>query len=118
MATPPTSNCDDVSQDSSGTFSFAQTIHSSTKLSNSKIPVNNKIQDISSPKCQESSSFSFSNNIKARQGCSNEYNQPTRQSSTEDEEPLIPIDPSDLKNLFGGDNLQYHDGLTDSEGTA
>ena len=33
MATPPTSNCDDVSQDSSGTFSFAQSMHSSTKLS-------------------------------------------------------------------------------------
>ena len=40
-----------------------------------------------------------------------------RQSSTEDEEPLVAIDPSDLKTLFGGgDNLQYHDGLTDSDG--
>ena len=40
-----------------------------------------------------------------------------RQSSTEDEEkPLVPIDPSDLKYLFGADSTsQYHDGLTDSE---
>ena len=40
-----------------------------------------------------------------------------RQSSTEDEEPLVPIDPSDLIHLFpDADNAQYHDGLTDSDG--
>ena len=39
-----------------------------------------------------------------------------RQSSTEDEQPLVPIDPSDLKHLFGVEPSQYHDGLTDSEG--
>ena len=36
MATPPTSNCDDVSQDSSGAFSFNQNINSSTNTSISK----------------------------------------------------------------------------------
>ena len=36
MATPPTSNCDDVSQDSSGAFSFNQNTNSSTNISNLK----------------------------------------------------------------------------------
>ena len=36
MATPPTSNCDDVSQDSSGAFSFNQNINSGTNTSISK----------------------------------------------------------------------------------
>ena len=49
--------------------------------------------------------------------CFNNCSYLIRQSSTEDEEPLVAIDPSDLKTLFGGgDNLQYHDGLTDSDG--
>ena len=36
MATPPTSNCDDVSQDSSGAFSFNQNTNLSTNISNLK----------------------------------------------------------------------------------
>ena len=47
----------------------------------------------------------------------NILNSLNRQSSTEDEEPLVPIDPSDLIHLFpDADNAQYHDGLTDSDG--
>ena len=45
MATPPTSNCDDVSQDSSGAFSFNQNITQSTNISNSKLPADNKLQN-------------------------------------------------------------------------
>ena len=45
MATPPTSNCDDVSQDSSGAFSFNQNIKQSTNNSNSKLPVDNELKN-------------------------------------------------------------------------
>ena len=48
MATPPTSNCDDVSQDSSGTFCFSQAVSSSTNLSNSKIAMDNNVQHTTS----------------------------------------------------------------------
>ena len=62
-----------------------------------------------------SSTLSFSNNLSIRQGSPKQNDQATRKSSTEDEQPLVPIDPSDLKHLFGAETSQYHDGLTDSD---
>merc|ERR1712223_661649 len=117
MATPPTSNCDDVSQDSSGAFSFNQNINSSTNTSISKATNESRHRNGCSTNYKDSSPFSFSNNLSIRQGSPKQSDQPERQSSTEDEEkPLVPIDPSDLKYLFGADSTsQYHDGLTDSE---
>merc|ERR1712088_591930 len=53
MATPPTSNCDDVSQDSSGAFSFNQNTNLSTNTSTSKIPVDKKIHNGNSAQYQE-----------------------------------------------------------------
>merc|ERR1711962_1409219 len=121
MATPPTSNCDDVSQDSSGAFSFNQNTNSSstnnfqlTTKSSADSRKESFINGNSAP-YQGSSPFRFSDNKRLASPKQPEH-QSERQSSTEDEEPLVPIDPSDLIHLFpDADNAQYHDGLTDSD---
>merc|ERR1711963_161549 len=120
MATPPTSNCDDVSQDSSGAFSFNQNTNSSStnNFQHTKSSADSRKESYingNSAPYQGSSPFRFSDNKRLASPKQPEH-QSERQSSTEDEEPLVPIDPSDLIHLFpDADNAQYHDGLTDSD---
>ena len=64
MATPPTSNCDDVSQDSSGAFSFNQNTNLSTNISNLKNSTENNTpyaNGNSAPYQGKTFSFPFSN---------------------------------------------------------